>query len=56
MEYITPDEAARLLKVSRWSIFRMVKRGELPAAKVGRLIRIPAAAVDDLAKQAGHDG
>jgi len=35
-ELLRPDEAARLLNVSRWTIYRWVKEGRLEATKVGR--------------------
>ncbi len=36
----TPDEVARILKVSRFTIYEMIKRGELPAYHVGRQVRV----------------
>ncbi len=40
MSYLTPKEVAAELKVSVRSIHRLVERGELPAFRVGGLIRI----------------
>ena len=40
MSYLTPKEVADELKVSDDSVRRLVKRGELPANRVGKLIRI----------------
>lgn len=37
----TVDEAAAMLRVSSWSVYRMIERGELKAVKVGSLTRIP---------------
>lgn len=39
-DFYTPEEVALLLKLSKYTIYEMVKRGELPAIKVGRKIRI----------------
>ncbi len=38
-EVLTPDEAAELLKVSKKTVLRRARLGELPAAKVGRAWR-----------------
>jgi excisionase family DNA binding protein len=35
-EWLTLPEAAKVLRVSRVQVFRMVKKGRLPAARVGR--------------------
>jgi excisionase family DNA binding protein len=35
-ELLRPDEAAELLNVSRWTIYRWVKKGEIKATKIGR--------------------
>lgn len=34
-ELLRPDEAAELLNVSRWTIYRWVKSGEIEATKIG---------------------
>ena len=36
---LTIDELAKYLQLSRRTIFRMLKRGELPAFKVGKHVR-----------------
>jgi excisionase family DNA binding protein len=33
---LRPDEAAQVLNVSRWTIYRWVKEGRLEATKVGK--------------------
>jgi len=35
-DLLRPDEAARALNVSRWTIYRWVKEGRLEATKVGK--------------------
>ena len=45
---LTKHEAARLCKVSPYTIIRMVKSGRLPGVKVSGQWRIPAAAVVSL--------
>lgn len=41
----SPTEAAGLLKVHKLTIRRRINAGELPARKIGRQWRIPAAAL-----------
>ena len=38
--YLSPTDAAALLSVSRDSVLRAIKRGDLPALTYGRLVRI----------------
>lgn len=35
-ELLRPDEAANILKVSKWTIYRWVEDGRLKGAKVGK--------------------
>jgi excisionase family DNA binding protein len=42
----SPDDLAKRWQCSSQQIRDLVKRGELPHFRLGRLIRIPAAAVD----------
>lgn len=35
-EYLTPKETAGLLKVDRLTVYRMIKDGRLPAARIGK--------------------
>jgi excisionase family DNA binding protein len=60
----TPQEAARMLHISRAHLYDYILSGQLQSVKLGRCRRIPAAAlqrfVDALAKEAtgtsGGDG
>ncbi len=36
----TPDEVAKKLKLSKYTIYEMIKRGEIPAHRLGRSLRI----------------
>lgn len=39
-------DAAKALDTSTWSIYRMLRDGELHAVKIGRLTKIPIADID----------
>lgn len=51
---VTIDEAARLLVCGRSLLKLMIRRGEIPTRKIGRLTRIPRAFLVDFV--AGTDG
>jgi putative molybdopterin biosynthesis protein len=46
--YLTPEEVAEELKLSRYTVYEMIKRGELPACKIGRALRISRTDLDAL--------
>lgn len=52
--YVTVDEAAILLGVSRQLIYRMVHAGEMAAIRVGRMYRIPEGEVWRTERVLGH--
>lgn len=39
--YLREDEAARVLRVSRSEVSRLIEQGVIPSIKLGRHIRIP---------------
>ncbi len=39
-ELLTPEEAARYLRVNPQTVYRMLRRGECPGTKMGRQWRI----------------
>lgn len=41
----TPEEVAKILKISRFTVYEMIKRGDLAAYRIGRKVRVEA---DDL--------
>lgn len=43
---LTPEEAAEALGVGRTHLFKLIRTGEIPSVKIGRLRRIPAHALD----------
>ena len=44
-EYYSLPEAAAMLGISRIAVFKKVKKGQLPALRVGRNWAVPAAAL-----------
>ncbi len=36
----TPEEVAQKLKLSKYTIYEMIKRGEIPAHRIGRSLRV----------------
>ncbi|GEA14668.1 DNA-binding protein [Moorella sp. E308F] len=49
-----PAELARMLKVSERTIRRWVQKGDLPALRYGRQLRIPASALEKLGRPAAE--
>jgi excisionase family DNA binding protein len=47
-KYITIPELAKLLGVSRIAIYKRVKKGEIPATKIGRTYVITDQAITDI--------
>jgi excisionase family DNA binding protein len=45
-EYLTVDECRTYLGLSRGLCYDLLKRGELPSVKFGKLIRVPKAAFE----------
>jgi excisionase family DNA binding protein len=45
---VTVDEAAKILRLGRQSVYEAVHRREIPALRIGRRLVIPLAALDRL--------
>ena len=52
-EYLTPEELASRLKLSRRTVYSWLKAGRVPFVRIGRLIRVPASAVMELMTKGG---
>jgi excisionase family DNA binding protein len=50
--FLTVPEAARHLRCSQSEIYSLLKRGKLPAMRLGGLLRIPRSALETLAANA----
>jgi excisionase family DNA binding protein len=40
VRFLTVGEVSRLMRVSKMTVYRLIKAGELPAVRVGRSYRI----------------
>jgi len=45
--WMTLEEVAQYLKVSKDSIYRLAKKGEIPASKIGNLWRFKKEEIDE---------
>ena len=48
-------EAGELLGLGRDAAYEAAKRGEIPALRFGRLLRVPIVAIERLLEQAGKE-
>jgi excisionase family DNA binding protein len=46
VRFRTVGEVAAALRVSNMTVYRLINAGELPAVRIGRSFRLPAADVD----------
>jgi excisionase family DNA binding protein len=44
---LSVDEAAARLGISEWSVRQAIKRGEIPARRVGNRVLVPVDAIDN---------
>ena len=51
-ETLTASEAAKILKISKFTLYELVKRGEIPAHRIGRQLRIDSLVLDRYLKGA----
>jgi excisionase family DNA binding protein len=47
----TVEEAAQVLKISRWKIFDLIRTNQLRSVKIGGLRRIPCNAIEEYIAQ-----
>ncbi len=46
--YLTVDEVAQQLKISRWKVYELLRTRDLASFHIGRCRRVPASAVADM--------
>lgn len=47
VSFMTVAEVAKLMRVSKMTVYRLVHNGDLPAVRVGRSFRVPEDAVHE---------
>jgi excisionase family DNA binding protein len=53
---LTVEEAARLLGIGRNSAYEAVRRGEIPAIRIGKRFVVPRAALERMLSEGRGDG
>lgn len=53
-ELLSVPEAATWLHIGRGLAYEMVRRGDLPSVRLGRLVRVPRAGLVSMLGGAGH--
>lgn len=51
----TPAEVAEILKIGQTKVYELLQRGEIRSRKIGKLRRIPAAAIDEFLERQDAD-
>jgi excisionase family DNA binding protein len=54
-QLLTVEETAAYLRVGRGLAYELIRRGELPAVRLGRLVRVPRAALEAFVKVGGAE-
>ena len=55
VRFLTVSEVADVMRVSKMTVYRLVRSGELPAVRFGRSYRVPESAVQQVLKNAVAD-
>jgi excisionase family DNA binding protein len=55
VRFLTVQEVAQLMRVSKMTVYRLVHSGELASVRVGRSFRVPERAVHDYLRGAFDD-
>lgn len=53
--FLTVQEYADLLRVSKWAVYDAIKSGQIKAIRVGRSLRIPRSAINDQLGESNGD-
>jgi excisionase family DNA binding protein len=48
---LTPAEAAQVLRIGRSKLYALIAAGEIPRLRVGKVVRVPAAALEQWVKE-----
>jgi excisionase family DNA binding protein len=53
--YLTVNEVAAVLKISRWKVYGLLRSGELDSFLLGRCRRVPASALAEMIQRLIRD-
>lgn len=53
-KFLTPQEVADHLRVSKMTVYRLLKNGELPSVRIGRSLRVRESDVNAFLKARFH--
>ena len=53
---LTVEETAKLLRIGRSAAYDAARRGEIPAVRIGRSLRVPRHALEAMLAEAGGEG
>lgn len=56
VKFLTVAEVAEIMRVSKMTVYRAVRSGELPALRFGRSFRVPEFAVARAIEELGEQG
>ncbi|MBO3752174.1 helix-turn-helix domain-containing protein [Streptosporangiaceae bacterium NEAU-GS5] len=51
IKLLTTDEACRVLRISRWKLYDLIRRGRIGTVRIGRRRFVPPEAIADLIGQ-----
>jgi excisionase family DNA binding protein len=52
---LTPSETAKALGLSRTKLYELLRSGELPSRRIGRVLRVPKSAITRWLESQGAD-
>lgn len=52
----TPEEVAKILRISKFTVYELIKRGELPAYHIGRKVRVEGADIESYKQRSKGQG
>ncbi|MFC0115217.1 helix-turn-helix domain-containing protein [Kibdelosporangium aridum] len=55
VQFLTVAEVAKMMRVSKMTVYRLVHSGELPAVRVGKSFRVPEKEVHNYLENAYFD-
>jgi len=50
-QFLSPQEFADLLSISRWTVYAWLQEGKIRSVKIGRLVRIPESEVSRIVQE-----